>query len=108
MMYEGIDEIFCVVEVTSARERLHKLSGVTSQNEVRYNPLFKSQVSRGSINWYTNREVQAEMGNALLAGAAIGRLLFLLDPILGILGAVLGGTIIPSAEKNRVDRFNNS
>ena len=69
---------------------------------------FSLKCPRGSINWYTNREVQAEMGSASLAGAAIGGLLFLLDPILGIIGAVLGGTISASAEKDSVDKFNNS
>jgi hypothetical protein len=48
------------------------------------------------------------MGCSSLAGAAIGGLLFLLDPILGILGAVLGGTISVSAEKDNVDKFNYS
>lgn len=69
---------------------------------------FNLTCPRGSINRYSNREVFAEMGNASLAGAAIGGLLFLLDPILGILGAVLGGTISASAEKESVDKFNNS
>jgi len=71
-------------------------------------PTFNLTCPKGNINWYSNREVFAEMGNASLAGAAIGGLLFLLDPILGILGAVLGGTISASAEKESVDKFNNS
>ncbi len=69
---------------------------------------FNLTCPRGSTNWYTNRDVQAEMGSASLAGAAVGGLLFLLDPILGILGAVLGGTISASAEKENIDKFNNS
>ena len=69
---------------------------------------FNLKCPNGSINQFTNKDVQAEMGSASLAGAAIGGLLFLLDPILGILGGVLGGTISASAEKDNVDKFNNS
>lgn len=72
------------------------------------NSAFNLTCPRGVTNLYTNREVNAEMGSASLAGAAVGGLLFLLDPILGILGAILGGTISASAEKENVDRFNNS
>ena len=72
------------------------------------NYAFNLTCPRGTTNLYTNREVNAEMGSGSLAGAAIGGLLFLLDPILGILGAVLGGTISASAEKDNVDKFNNS
>lgn len=57
---------------------------------------------------YTKEDVQAEVGSASLAGAAVGGLLFLIDPILGIAGAILGGMISASTEKQNVDNFNNS
>jgi hypothetical protein len=72
------------------------------------NYTFNLTCPSGSTNVYKKGEVNAEMGNSSLAGAAIGGLLFLLDPVLGILGAVLGGTISASAEKDSVDKFNNS
>lgn len=69
---------------------------------------FSVTCPRKSTSLYFNRDVFAEMGSASLAGAAVGGLLFLIDPILGILGLILGGTISASAEKDAVDKFNNS
>ncbi len=57
-------------------------------------------------NVYSNRDVIAEIGIGKMAagGAIIGGLLYLIDPILGIIG-IFG---VAKREKDKVEKFNNS
>ena len=71
-------------------------------------PTFTLKCPKGSISVYSNREVQAEIGGTAIAGALLGALLFVVDPVLGLLGAITGGVIGGSTEKQAVDNFNNS
>lgn len=71
-------------------------------------PSFTLKCPRGSTSLYSNRDVQAEIGGTAIAGALLGALLFVVDPVLGILGAITGGAIGGSAEKQAVDNFNKS
>ncbi len=58
-------------------------------------------------SYYPN-EVFAEIGVAPLGGAAVGALLFLLDPLVGLAGMIIGAALGGAAEQQRVDAFNNS
>ncbi len=57
---------------------------------------------------YTPQEVNAEIGLEPLGGAIIGGLLFLIDPLLGLAGLLLGGLGANATEQQKVDAFNNS
>lgn len=70
--------------------------------------VFSLKCPRGVTSSYSNRDVQAEMGGTAIAGALLGALLFVVDPVLGIIGALTGGAIGGSAEKQAVDKFNKS
>lgn len=69
---------------------------------------FSLKCPKGSMSAYSNGEVQAEIGGTAIAGALLGALLFVVDPVLGLLGAITGGAIGGSADKQAVDNFNNS
>lgn len=69
---------------------------------------FTLKCPRGAISSYSNHDVQAEIGSTAIAGALLGALLFVVDPILGIIGALTGGVIGGSAESQEVDKFNKS
>ena len=71
-------------------------------------PAFDLKCRNGQINTYTNKEVIAEIGIEPLVGGLLGGLLFLIDPILGLIGTVATafGTGIKETEK--VNQFNNS
>lgn len=62
----------------------------------------------GIYGSYNNRQVIAEVGTEPLAGAIIGGLLFLIDPLLGLLGALGGAASVNAKEQEKVNRFNNS
>jgi len=70
--------------------------------------LFSLKCPKGSTSIYSNRDVQAEIGETAIAGALLGALLFVIDPVLGLLGAITGGAIGGLSEKQSVDNFNNS
>lgn len=57
---------------------------------------------------YTNHQLQAEVGLAPLGGAVLGGLLFLIDPVLGIIGAIGGAVAGASSDQAKVDKFNRS
>lgn len=70
--------------------------------------LFHVTCPSGTQQTFGARDVVAEAGPAILLGAAVGAVLFLLDPLLGLLG-LLGGAIGGGmSEKEKVDRFNSS
>ena len=71
-------------------------------------PPFNAKCSQGSTHIYYNGDVFAELGPAVIGGVVVGALLFLLDPILGILGMILGGLGVGAADQAAVDKFNNS
>ena len=52
-------------------------------------------------------DVSAEGGPAPIGGAIIGGLLFLVDPVLGLLGALLGAGAANNEEQQQVNDFNN-
>ena len=62
----------------------------------------------GVASVYTNREVIAEVGAAAVGGAVLGGLLFLIDPLLGLAGMILGAAGANQAEQQSVDAFNQS
>ena len=57
---------------------------------------------------YTPADVIAEVGAAPIGGAIIGGLLFLVDPLLGIIGLIAGAAGVNNAEQQRCNIFNNS
>ena len=56
---------------------------------------------------YNANEVQAEAGIAL-GGALVGGLLFLIDPVLGLIGSIAGLIGMTKKEQDRVRKFNSS
>jgi len=77
-----------------------------TRSEIPYS--FSLKCPKGSTSIYSNRDVQAEIGGTAIVGFLLGALLFVIDPALGLLGAITGGAIGGSAEKRDVDNFNNS
>ena len=71
-------------------------------------PPFNATCPQGFTTIYDRNDVFAELGPAFVGGAIVGALLFLLDPILGILGVILGGLGVGAAEQTAVDNFNKS
>ncbi|MEM4068145.1 MAG: hypothetical protein QXV17_14940 [Candidatus Micrarchaeaceae archaeon] len=71
-------------------------------------PPFNATCPQGYTAPYNKDDVIAEAGPAVVGGAVVGALLFLLDPVLGILGAILGGLGVGAAEQAAVERFNKS
>ena len=63
----------------------------------------------GVQQYYTRNDVFAEVGPEP-AGAAliIGALLFIIDPVIGLLGGALGGLFANQAEQDKVKQFNES
>ncbi len=57
---------------------------------------------------YSRWDVKAETGPEFLAGAIVGALLFLLDPVVGIVGAVGGALGVHASEDQKVNTFNKS
>ncbi|HUC38928.1 MAG TPA: hypothetical protein VL944_02250 [Candidatus Acidoferrum sp.] len=63
----------------------------------------------GAQQTYHRREVRAEVGPEPVGVAlVVGALLFIIDPILGILGALGGGILSTQSEEERVRVFNSS
>ena len=58
-------------------------------------------------NVYNANEVQAEAG-IVLGGALVGGLLFLIDPVLGLIGSIAGLIGMTKKEQDRVRKFNSS
>ena len=56
---------------------------------------------------YFPNDVYAEVGPPI-GGALVGALLFLVDPLLGLAGMIIGATIHGQSEQDRVRNFNNS
>lgn len=71
-------------------------------------PPFEVTCPQGFKETYYKDDVFAELGPAFVGGAIVGGLLFLLDPILGILGVILGGLGVGATEQSAVDNFNKS
>jgi len=63
--------------------------------------------TRAQIN-YTPQDVKAEIGLEPLGGAVIGGLLFLIDPLLGLAGLILGAAGANATEEEKVRVFNES
>ena len=57
---------------------------------------------------YSNKDVFAEVGFEPLGGALIGSLLFFIDPLIGLIGTILGATGSATKETAKVNKFNNS
>lgn len=69
---------------------------------------FSVQCPQGVIYTYARNAVEAEVGPTFLAGAAVGALLFLIDPLLGLLGALGGAVGVGATEADKVKVFNSS
>lgn len=69
---------------------------------------FQMKCSQGHIHTYYRYEVIAEVGLAPIGAAILGGLLFLVDPLLGIIGAGAGLFGVAANEEERVRRFNES
>lgn len=60
----------------------------------------------GALNIYRREEVFAEPGPTWLVGAAVGALMFFLDPIVGIAAAIGGAVGVRATEEAAAQRFN--
>ena len=59
-------------------------------------------------NPYLASDVKAEVGAAPIGGAALGALLFLIDPLLGLAGVLIGALGANATEQEKVNAFNES
>ncbi len=69
---------------------------------------FNATCPSGITGSYTNGEVIAEVGDAAIGGAIVGGLLFLVDPLLGLAGMIIGALGANATEQQRVEAFNRS
>ena len=60
----------------------------------------------GSDQQYNKEDIQAEVGMEPIGGAIIGGLLFLIDPLIGVLGSLLGTVGVMKKEQEKVNKFN--
>ena len=67
---------------------------------------FQVTCPNGYTGSYSNLQVMAEPGFPI--GILIGAALFLIDPLLGILGGTLGGLMSNADEEQKAKRFNNN
>ena len=80
---------------------------ISTKDEIPY-PCFslKCPTSNNAFTYNAN-DVMAEIGTAL-GGALVGALLFLIDPVLGLVGTVMGLLGKTKIEQDKVIKFNNS
>jgi hypothetical protein len=69
---------------------------------------FQMKCSAGHISSYNRNEVMAEIGFEPIVAAIVGSLLFIVDPLLGVIGAGSGLLGIAARESDKVKRFNES
>ncbi|MHB1645908.1 MAG: hypothetical protein ACYCSW_05290 [bacterium] len=80
---------------------------ISTKDEIPYSCFsLKCPTTNNSYNYNAN-EVMAEAGTAL-GGALVGALLFLIDPVLGLIGSVAGLLSKTKIEDDKVLKFNNS
>ena len=70
--------------------------------------IFSLKCQNGQIEGFTNNDVSAEVGMEPIAGAVLGGVLFLIDPLIGLFGALIGAISMNTKEENKVKKFNNS
>lgn len=93
---------------THAGERVYLQFQAEPQTRVQVPAVFQVTCPSGTLGTYQANQVMAEVGPALLLGAAAGAVLFLLDPLLGLLGVLGGAFGVGISEKEKVNRFNQS
>ena len=69
---------------------------------------FSLKCKNGQTANYSNKDVIAEIGIEPLVGGIIGGLLFLIDPLIGLIGTIIGAGGTGVNEVNKVNKFNNS
>lgn len=69
---------------------------------------FQMTCIQGHTHTYHRHEVIAEVGLEPVGGAVLGGLLFFVDPVVGVIGAVAGYAAVLRAEEEKVRRFNAS
>ena len=69
---------------------------------------FQMTCSQGHTRVYSKNDVVAEVGLAPIGGAILGGILFLVDPLIGLIGAGAGLFGIAKIEQEKVERFNAS
>ena len=69
---------------------------------------FQMTCPQGHPDTYYRNEVIAEMGLEPIGGAILGGLLFLVDPLAGVIGASAGLFGMAAHEEEKVRRFNES
>lgn len=69
---------------------------------------FQMTCPQGSTNTYYKNEVHAEVGLEPVGGAILGGLLFLVDPVAGVIGAGAGYAAVKKAEDEKVKKFEAS
>jgi hypothetical protein len=79
----------------------------TVRNDIQATP-FQLTCGSNHTDTYSRQEVLAEIGLAPVGGLILGSVLFLIDPIIGIVGASAGLFGLAAAEQERVRRFNES
>lgn len=67
---------------------------------------FQVTCPNGYIGTYSNWQVMAEPGFPI--GMLVGAVLFLIDPLLGLIGAAAGGALSNADEQRRADQFNRN
>ena len=79
----------------------------TVRNEIPY-PAYEVVCPRGYRAIYSRMDIRAEVGLEPLGGLIVGGLLFLVDPLLGVMGASAGLFGVAAEEERKVRVFNES
>lgn len=80
---------------------------IATKNDVPFSCFSLTCPTNNLSHTYNINNVKAEEGFAL-GGAFIGALLFLVDPVLGLIGAIAGLLGMAKNEHDKVEKFNNS
>ena len=70
--------------------------------------IFQMTCDQGHTETYNRGDIKAEVGLEPIGGAILGGILFLVDPLLGAIGAGAGLFGIARLEQEKVERFNAS
>ena len=80
---------------------------VKTKNELTYECFSLICPTSKTTYLYNINEVKAEVGPAF-GGALVGALLFIIDPVLGLIGSITGLLGMAKIEQEKVNKFNNS
>ena len=96
------------VNCSSSKEKIYITFQKEPQTRSDIPVNFNLKCQNGQVEGFTNNDVSAEVGMEPIAGAVLGGALFLIDPLIGLFGSLIGAIGVATKEENKVKKFNNS